>query len=240
MISIITATFNAENDLEKLISSLRAQSCRQFQWIVADGGSTDRTLEIIKSNSDLVSKLIPGPDFGIYHALNKAIAEVETKYYLTLGADDLLHANAVELFNKASECSDADFISAPVRTSDGMILSPMRGNAFRYGHLAYVSQHSVGTLIKRQLHDIVGLYSRRYPIAADRHFILKSVEKHGCTVQAESFEAGIYSCGGISTTQHYETLLDIFKVDFALSKTPLLSALKSWLRYAINIRKMKK
>lgn len=222
MISIITATFNAENDLPKLIESLRAQTSSQFRWIVVDGGSTDDTLQIINQNRDLVAKLIVGQDFGIYDALNKAVNEVDTNYYLTLGADDRLNMNAVENFDKASQTCEADFISAMVRTTNGSMLLPNRGNRFRFGHLAYISQHAVGTLIKKNLHNTVGPYSNRFPIAADRHFILKAIEHHKCVVQAENFEAGIYSCAGTSSRQVYETLLDIYKVDYVLSRRPLL------------------
>lgn len=237
MISIITATYNAQHDLPQLISSLRSQTNPNFRWIVADGGSTDETLRIIEKNRDLVSTFILGPDFGIYDALNKAVMEVETKYYLTLGTDDSLHPDAVENYTKAAKSSDADFISALVRTTEGATLYPKRGNRFRFGHLAYVSQHAVGTLIKTSLHNTVGPYSRRYPIAADRHFILKTIERHGGTVQAETFEAGIYSCTGTSSVLYYDALLDIFKVDYALSRRPLLSAITSLIRYAFNIRK---
>jgi glycosyltransferase involved in cell wall biosynthesis len=238
MISIITATYNAERDLPQLISSLRSQTNPNFQWIVADGGSTDETLRIIEKNRDLVSKFIPGPDFGIYDALNKAVVEVETKYYLTLGADDSLYPDAVENYTKAADSSDADFISALVRTTEGTTLLPKRGNRFRFGHLAYVSQHAVGTLIKTSLHNTVGPYSRRFPIAADRYFILKTIERYGGSVQAEAFEAGIYSCAGTSGVHYYEALLDIFKVDYVTSRRPLLSAITSLIRYGINLRKM--
>lgn len=238
MITIITATFNAERDLPQLILSLRSQTSSQFQWIVADGGSVDNTLQIIKHNQDLITTFIPGPDFGIYDAINKAIKNVNTKYYLTLGADDSLNPKAVEQFNNATENSNADFISAVVRTTQGTRLTPKRGCKFRYGHLAYISQHAVGTLIKKELHTTVGAYSQRYPIAADRYFVLKAIEQHGCKVQAEQFEAGTYSCEGTSSTQLYDTLLDIFKVDYALSKNPSLTSILSLFRYIANILKM--
>lgn len=238
MISIITATYNAGQDLPQLIASLRAQTSHQFHWIVADGGSTDDTLEIIDKNRDLVKKFIPGPDFGIYDALNKAVSKVETEYYLTLGADDRLKPDAVENYLKAAKGSKCDFISAKVLTSAGTMLLPKRGNPFRYGHLAYVSQHAVGTLIKTSLHGVIGQYSRRFPIAADRFFILKAIRHHHCTVQAEDFEAGFYSCDGTSNAQFYDALLDIFKVDYAVSNRPLFTASVSILRYAINVAKM--
>lgn len=45
-LSIITATFNTDEFLPRLIDSLKSQSDPDFEWIVADGGSTDETLVI--------------------------------------------------------------------------------------------------------------------------------------------------------------------------------------------------
>lgn len=237
MITVITATFNASEHLPRLAESLRKQTCKSFNWIIADGGSTDRTLSIIKANEDIVTTVIDGPDFGIYDALNKAILKVDTAYYLVLGADDVLHSNAIELYLGAIEQSGADIITAHVATSTNVKLSPGRGKSWRYGHLAYVSQHAVGSLIKKDLHESVGQYSRLYPIAADRHFLLKAINLHHCSVYSADFEAGIYSCEGVSSTRHYETLLDIFKVDYALSKNRRFTSIISMLKYVANLHR---
>ena len=49
-ISIITVTFNAGAPLPTLIDSLRAQSDRNFEWIVVDGASTDTTIDLLKAS----------------------------------------------------------------------------------------------------------------------------------------------------------------------------------------------
>ena len=54
-ISIITATFNASNQIPGLIDSLRSQSDRDFEWIVVDGSSTDATIDLLEASGDLVS-----------------------------------------------------------------------------------------------------------------------------------------------------------------------------------------
>lgn len=237
-VTIVTSTLNAGSTLEYLIHSLRDQSARNFDWIVADGGSTDQTLKLLTESSDVLTQLLDGPDFGIYHGLNRAVSVVRTPYYLVIGADDTLDRDAVHHFNAAAAESNADFISGRVRTSDGGELRPARGNPYRYGHLAYVSQHSVGTLIRKNLHDRVGLYSNKFPVAADRHFILKAIERHGATVEALNIIVGTYAMTGTSNAQFYNTLLDIFKVDYELANRPLATALKSLARYAINLRQM--
>ena len=48
LFSIITVVFNGEKFLEKTITSVINQSCKDFEYIVIDGGSTDKSLEIIK------------------------------------------------------------------------------------------------------------------------------------------------------------------------------------------------
>lgn len=238
-VTIITSTLNSESKLDVLIRSLRDQSAQNFDWIVADGGSTDQTLQILSESRDVLTQLLYGPDFGIYHGLNRAISAVRTPYYLVLGADDSLNPDAILQFSAAAAKSAADFISARVHTSDGGELRPARGSPFRYGHLAYVSQHSVGTLIKTDLHNRVGLYSNRFPVAADRHFILKAIERYGATVEAIDAIVGTYSVTGTSNVQFYNTLLDIFKVDYELTDRPIVTALISLVRYAVNIPRMK-
>lgn len=237
LITIITATFNAAQHLPALAASIKSQTTKDFLWIIADGGSNDDTLSIIKEHQDLVSLLLDGPDFGIYDALNKAVARVITPYYLVVGADDILNPDAIEQYTKAIKVSNADIISANVVLSDFGILKPDRGQRWRFGHLAYVSQHAIGSLIKTSIHEKVGLYSKYYPIAADRYFLLNAIENYQCVVYGADFVAGVYSCQGLSSKRFYDALLDIFKVDYALSKHPFRTAFWSLLKYTLNMKR---
>lgn len=89
-ISIITAIYNAEIELEYTVESLKTQSGRLFEWIVVDGGSRDATMSILKENKDLVTRLLTGPDAGMYDAWNKAINVASGNWLLFLGAGDEL------------------------------------------------------------------------------------------------------------------------------------------------------
>jgi glycosyltransferase involved in cell wall biosynthesis len=238
IITIITSTLNAGGSIELLIESLRAQTAKNFFWIVADGGSTDHTLQMLARSKDVVTHILHGPDFGIYDGLNRAVSIVLTPYYLVIGADDTLEKDAIQNFTEAAANAPADFISGFVRTSDGAELRPGRGNYFRYGHLAYISQHSVGTLIRTDLHKKVGVYSNRFPIAADRHFILNAILNYGASVKAIDTTIGTYAVTGTSNRQFHNALLDIFKVDYELSRRPLFSVVKSIFRYMLNIHRL--
>jgi glycosyltransferase len=235
MISIVIATYNSENNIVNLFCSLRAQTDSNYELIIVDGNSTDSTISIINKNIDIVHTFISEPDFGVYDALNKGISLVRTKYYLTLGSDDILYPSAVENFNYSSKTVNSDFITAPVMTTKGQLLTPKFRSKFRHGHLAYISQHAVGTLISVKSHNIAGKYSNRFPIAADRFFILNSIINHKMTVHLVDFVPGLYSCEGISSTAYIDAILDIFKVDYHLSKFPLFTTIKYIFLLIINL-----
>lgn len=89
-ITIITSTLNCAASLERTAASIRAQTYRNLQWIVADGASTDGTLEVIRRNSDIISHWFSETDKGIYDAWNKACRLIYGEWVLFLGAGDLL------------------------------------------------------------------------------------------------------------------------------------------------------
>jgi len=88
-ISIITACFQAEKTLGQTIKSLEVQTHSDLEWIVVDGGSSDRTLDIAQQSS-LNSRIISEPDQGIYDAINKGLALATGDIVGLLHADDQL------------------------------------------------------------------------------------------------------------------------------------------------------
>ena len=91
-ISIVTPVFNSIRWIDLCIRSVRhALQGRKYEHIVCDGGSTDGTLEYLKQQHDL--RLIPGPDRGMYDALNKGMAAARGRI--------LGHLNADEQYNRA-------------------------------------------------------------------------------------------------------------------------------------------
>ena len=86
MISIITITFNAEKTLRRTMESVANQTCRDYEHIVIDGASRDRTLAIARSYEGV--RILSEPDRGLYDAMNKGIAMARGEYLLFLNAGD--------------------------------------------------------------------------------------------------------------------------------------------------------
>lgn len=71
-ISIITICYNSEKTISKTLRSLKSQTFKDFEHIVVDGGSDDKTISIIEKEN-ISNKIISEKDRGIYDAFNKGI-----------------------------------------------------------------------------------------------------------------------------------------------------------------------
>ena len=77
LITVITAVFNGEKFLEETIKSVLNQTYDNVEYIVIDGGSTDRTIDIIKKYGGVLRVLVTGADGFIGpHLLEKLLNEV--------------------------------------------------------------------------------------------------------------------------------------------------------------------
>ena len=85
--SVVTPCFNSIRWIELCVRSVR-HACQglSYEHIVCDGGSTDGTMEYLHGQKDL--RLIPGPDRGMYDALNKGMAAARGRILGHLNADE--------------------------------------------------------------------------------------------------------------------------------------------------------
>jgi glycosyltransferase involved in cell wall biosynthesis len=223
-ISVITATFQCASSLEGLIASLRAQTDREFDFLIIDGGSKDATCEVIANSRDIVTFTVSEPDCGIYDALNKGIRTLRTDYYVVAGADDLFHPQAIANFKTVARSSDADVVVADVKAADTIRRGYHPDKAWR-GHHRMVTSHSVGMLFRASLHERFGLYRLRYPLLADGYFIKRACgDAHVHTV-AGNFIAGEFGVRGSSNERELQTLCELWEIQLATGENPLVQYL---------------
>jgi len=221
-ISLVTATFNASNSLPTLIDSLCNQTDRDFEWVVADGASDDGTIELLKSVTDIHVVISSQPDFGIYDALNRAVKNAKGDYYLVLGADDVLYPDSIASFRRIASNGQPDMVSARVKVN-GKVYGPRRGQPWLYGAFAYVTGHSVSTLIKKSLHEKFGYYSKFYPLVADQ-FFFKRAGDAGARIELTDFVAGEYGTQGSSSRDVLGMLTEGFRVQLATGESKVVQS----------------
>ena len=100
-ISIITITYNAQDFLERTIISIRNQTSKNFEYILIDGGSCDRTMDIVEANCDLFSIIISEKDKGLYDAMNKGLNKASGEYIWFMNAgDEIAEIDAIAKLEK--------------------------------------------------------------------------------------------------------------------------------------------
>ena len=114
LFSIITVSLNQPKIINNL-NSLKKQTYKNFEHIVIDGGSTDRTLDIIKRNSKDISFWQSKKDKGIYDAINIGIKKSKGEIIGILNADDIYYKNALKIVKKYFENERIDFLFGTVR-----------------------------------------------------------------------------------------------------------------------------
>ena len=91
LISVITVVFNGEEHIGRTIESVIGQTYKEVEYIIIDGKSTDRTLEIIGDYKG-ISKLVSEADSGLYDAMNKGLKEARGDYVWFLNSGDQIYS----------------------------------------------------------------------------------------------------------------------------------------------------
>lgn len=238
-ISIITATYNAEDKLPELISSLKEQTDLNFEWVISDGGSSDRTLDLVRQEKGINIIIDSRQDFGIYDAINRGIEKCNGTYYLVSGADDRLDKNAIKNFRNnltSPEGTYYDLITSSIKAGR-KVIKPKSGKGWLYGLGGEVSGHSVGLMIRKDIHKRFGLYSSKYPICADQYFVLSAI-KGGASINRVDFISGYYSTEGFSGQDLLTSLTESFLVKSKLNYSIPLQFVIFSLRLIKNFRRL--
>jgi len=175
-LSIITVNLNNDEGLERTLKSIFDQSFSDFESIVIDGLSDDRSVEIIELYKDKINYWVSEKDFGIYNAMNKGIHKAKAEYCLFLNSGDFFIDENVlsKVFNhKFTE----DFIFGNLKVFVGdKIVGTHKGLddiSFLDLYLGKIKHQS--SLIKKELFDKFGHYNEELKIIADWEFFLKTL-----------------------------------------------------------------
>jgi glycosyltransferase len=94
-VSIIIPTFNSSQTIQDTINSVTSQNFKNYEIIIVDNNSKDKTIEIIKKNKLKDIKFIIENDGGVYDAINKGIKLSTGKIISILHSDDIYYNNKV-------------------------------------------------------------------------------------------------------------------------------------------------
>lgn len=185
-ISIITVCLNAEETIEKTIRSVLEQTYPDVEYIVIDGGSSDRTLSVIGKYRERISKLVSRRDEGIYFALNKGIDLATGEMVGILHADDLYSDRHVlqkiaDVFSE-KKC-DSVYADLQYVRSDATVFRKWRSGAYREGLFlkGWMPPHPT-FFIKKRCYDKYGKFNTGFRSAGDYELMLRMIHKHKVSI----------------------------------------------------------
>lgn len=179
LVTIITATYNAQKDLEGSIKSVIAQSYSNIQYVIIDGGSTDDTLKIIKKYEKYISIVISEKDKGIYDAWNKGLKLSTGDWLAFLGADDEYLPDAIQ--NYVDQLNKVDYANLDIITSKVMLVDDNNlevrviGSSWKWNDFKrYMCTAHVGSLHSKSFFETYGMYNTNYKIVGDYEILLRA------------------------------------------------------------------
>jgi glycosyltransferase involved in cell wall biosynthesis len=179
-ITIITASLNKGTSIQRTLESIKNQTFKDLEHIVVDGGSTDKTLEIIKSFVGTYNlSYISEPDNGIAEALNKGLNIAKGRYVLVIQADDCLpDLHILENVYPLLKDEKVDIYSFPIimnHPEKGKIkLNPIQIKWWNRCKFIFLHQ---GTFVHKRVYKKTGNFSTNYSIAMDYDFFYRALKE---------------------------------------------------------------
>lgn len=209
IISVVTINRNNAVGLQRTISSVVAQRCKEFEYIVIDGASTDGSVDTIKRFTDAIDYWVSESDKGIYNAMNKALPHCHGQYVLFLNSGDFFADNHVIAYMKSIALS-SDFVI-------GRISSEYRYFSLKsfklptmqsfYTFYNYNIPHQA-TFTRLSLLRELGGYDESIRVCSDWAAVFLAVMKHGKRVEYIDRVISTVDTTGISSFNGKEIALE--------------------------------
>ncbi len=179
-ITIITVCRNSEQFLSGTIESVINQTYPNIEYLVIDGASTDRTVDIIKKYEPHINFWMSEADDGMYDAINKGLRIATGDYILILNSDDMLAGKeTIEEVVKKMKVEKTEYYYGNMIKLKESSLKKVKLFSVKFkelllaGHGTFVPHPCF--FISKELNNILGGYDLRYKYASDYDYILRAL-----------------------------------------------------------------
>lgn len=199
-ISIITIVFNGMSQIEQTIKSVIEQEEVDIEYIIIDGGSTDGTVEIIKSYSQYIHYFVSEPDGGIYQAINKGISFATKPLVGLIHCGDFYEKNVLKNVYNEYLKTKADIIYGNIDIRE-QVGNHVISHFPIADHLLLRNKMSIfhpSCFISLKTYQEFGLYDVSYRLAADYEYLLK-LFVNGCQFVHLPDVVAVFNTEGLSS-----------------------------------------
>ncbi len=200
-VSLITVCYNSEKTIARTLDSVKNQTYGNIEYIIIDGGSKDRTLEIISEKFGNGVVLVSEPDKGMYDAINKGIRLATGDVIGLLNSDDAFaDSNSLErLISGFTENVDLVYADVHFVRSNGSRSRYYSSRFFQPWLFRFGIMPAHPTVyLKSELAKSLEPYRLDFKIAADYEYLIRLFRKARRTRYMEFSAVEMFE-GGLST-----------------------------------------
>jgi glycosyltransferase involved in cell wall biosynthesis len=234
-LSIITVVLNGEEFIEQTIQSVVSQKTSDVEYIIIDGGSTDKTLSLIEKYKNQIDYWESSQDGGIYEAKTNGLRHCNGRYVGFISADDYYLPDAlskalehISNFNADIFYGDLDLVS---REKNPQKIYTMHGD-----HTQLTKEMSVPfptCFVSINLYKSYP-FDKKFRIASDYDFILGQFQK-GAIFHKIPHSLAQMRLGGISNLRTFQTLREVRKIRIR-NGISVFSAWGKWFKQTLAIK----
>lgn len=196
--SVITINYNNKDGLIRTINSVICLSNKDHELIIIDGGSTDGSVEVIKQHATSTTYWVSEKDNGVYHAMNKGVAQAHGDYLIFMNSGDCFHSP--DVLNDIVNYQE-DIICGKVLKGDFTKPSGHNKPTITLVDLMRRSLPHQAMFIKREL-LINHPYDEKYMILSDWKFCIQAIVFDNCSFRNIDTIVADYDTSGISTNSN--------------------------------------
>ena len=178
LVSVVTIVFNGESYLEETIQSVINQDYENLEYIIVDGGSRDRSVEIIKKYEDRIDYWVSEKDKGISDAFNKGVLLAAGDYINFQGdGDGFLEKTSVKKLFEGVDSEKYDLVCGRVRRTamNGAPLFDSPVHHFSKRSLLFrMSLPHQGLFTHKRFFKKYGLFDQECKFAMDYDHLLRA------------------------------------------------------------------
>lgn len=227
--SIIIATLNNEDTIEKNLNSIKQQKFLDYEIIIIDGGSSDKTLEIIKRYhfKNIIIKIQEGR--GVYNAFNEGINSANNDIIVILNADDFFeNEDSLKIiFSHFNNDKNLDLLMSNVKiiNKNNKVIRVYKNNFFKkYMFYFGLMPPHPGIFVKKNIYLKHGYFKEDFHNAGDFEFLLRVIGKKNIKYQKVNNYIITMKYGGKSNKNLKSFLLNTLEIKKALKLNNFFSS----------------
>ena len=216
LFSIVTVARNAANTIQATLDSVKSQTCRDFEYLLIDGASTDDTVRLAEKSGIEGMRVLSEPDNGIYDAMNKGLGMATGEYVIFLNAGDAFHAPGTlqQYADAARNDSRPGVIYGQTqlvdaqrnRVADRHLRAPEQLTLQSFGHGMVVCHQAFAALRK-----LTSTFDTTYRYSSDYDWCVRCLQhsRHNHYIDDIVID---YLNEGVTTANHRRSLIERFKI----------------------------